>query len=212
MLAEFRQHMNRQKIFKTFGQHHDLVYFGDIKTDDDIEPIKGITYGKKREDRHYMHGNVHGHEVSVLERTTTLYHPHHDSDEYIWTMLQIDTQVSLVDHLYIDAHRYDELLYKNVFAKFAKLRQANDILARSSNPDFSNHFRVYITSEHASYLLTLLTPEVQDKLITSYPAHDIELDESLLRVYINKAIDSQNELELLLEEAQWLTALIANDY
>ena len=202
MITKIKKQRKTDKVFQRFADEADIVYFGKLEEEDDIDPVRGITFYRDRKDRNYMHGTIHERDVTVLQRTVTrtIFKP--QPEEYTWTIVNVGLREPTPD-MFVDAHHYDKQMYKNIFAKFARLRFSNSLLS-SLNHSFTDHFQVFMPSEEVQHTEHYFNQIVMQTMLQQFPNFDVEITRNDLLVYFNDVPDRPEIIHQMVAEATWL--------
>lgn len=196
-----------RKVFHTFAENYDLVYFGHVNAeDDDHRLVRGVTTSAKHRDSHYCVGTIHGHDVIVLEREDELRlasdaRPH----KYRWIIMQIDLRGHHdLSHVFIDGKHHNDTFYRTLFAKFARLLKVDHGLLAGYDPLFPKRFTVYTPPDNTDRFPELLSPEAAATLAHHFGHFDFEWFEDEIIIYSTGHPVSKHLLEHMLKSGIYL--------
>ncbi|MFZ1458980.1 MAG: hypothetical protein WAT17_03815 [Candidatus Saccharimonadales bacterium] len=203
-LRLFAQH-DAKKVFKHACARYDLVYFGNVSQHtDEHQMVRGFTLSPSHVDRHYCVGTVGGVDVILLERMDTVSFPDKPSRSFIWTILQIDLKRRLPTHILLNSHRYDDILYAHLFAKFHELRQFSPQHLIGHDAKFADTFRIYALPQHADDVMTMLRTDTTSVLAHHFGAFDYEAYGEQLIIYAPTSSPGDNTIEQMFKAGIWL--------
>lgn len=203
MIQKFGKNKDSIRVFKEFADIADLVYFGNIKDEDDIEPVRGITLTPKRRDKNFIHGTVNGYDVSVLLREAKVEDHKDHTETHTWTIVKIDLDLHEAPHVFVDGHHYGNHVARFFFTKFSMLRNATSVLG-TINKSFCDFFVPYAASEGAFMISGYFSDFVMQRMLMLYQRIDVELYEGDLYLYYNGEPQNVQTLRTMLDEALWL--------
>lgn len=209
MLQTIRNHHNVKSIFKQFAEIAEIVYFGDIRTDDDARIYKGVTYAPNCSDTNYCHGTVNDYDLTTFVRKSTHMLPRGDSIATESTIIAIHLKMGGFPHIVLDSRKHDGKFYQSLFNRFPRLRRAGSLLSQM-NQSAAHYFDMYINPENNIKLNTLIDDAVLQRLITSFTKYNVEIDDNMLYVFKPGSPATLRELKDMFAEALWLAETIEN--
>lgn len=207
MLKTIRNHHNTKGYFTEFADRVELVYFGDIKQDDDAHIYRGATFSPISKDSHYCHGTVNGYDLTTFSRRST--HTLHTGETTTanWTVIAIHLKTSALPHVVLDAKKHDKIFYDALFTRFPRLRRASEVL-NHLNVSASQYFDMYVRPDGSMTSELLLDDMVLERMIMNYSRFNIEIDDNMLYVFKQGDPISAKELRDMLDEGLWLSEKI----
>lgn len=199
--------LTSRKVFRTFAEAYDLVYFGHVSAQDDAHRlVRGVTTSAKHHDSHYCVGTIHGHDVILLEREDELKlatdaRPH----KYRWIILQVDLHGQHdLSHVFIDGRHHNDTFYRTLFAKFARLLKVDHGLLAHYDKLFTERFTVYTPPDNTDRFPTLLSSEAAATLAHHFGHFDFEWSQDQVIVYSTGRKASRHLLEHMLKSGIYL--------
>ena len=209
MLQTIKTHHNVSNYFKQFADKAELVYFGNIISDDDAHIYKGASFAPNAKDAHYTHGTRNDYDLTVFTRRST--HRSHSNETALteWTVCSIHLKTSGLPHLLLDSQKHEKAFYQSLFLRFPRLRKATQMLA-NLNASAGFYFDLYALPEHNMTISVLLDDMLLQRLISSFAAYNVEIDDDMLFVSKRGNPISAHELDKMLTESLWLAEIIEN--
>lgn len=196
---------NSRKVFKAACDRYDLVYFGNVSQhSDEHQMVRGFTLSPSHVDRHYCVGTVSGIDIILLERMDTISFPDKPSKSYTWIILQIDLKRRLPAHMLLNSHRYDDIVYAHLFAKFHDMRQYSPHSFASHDAKFAETFRTYAPPQHIDDVMSMLRPETTRVLSHHFGNFDYEAYGDQLIIYAPTTSPNNQTIEQMLKAGIWL--------
>lgn len=196
-----------RKVFHSFAESYDLVYFGHVSAEDDEHRmVRGVTTSAKHRDSHYCVGTVHGHDVTLLEREDELrLSSDAHSHKYRWIILQVDLHGHHeLSHVFIDGKHHNDTFYRTLFAKFARLLKVDHGLLSRYDPLFTERFTVYTPPDNTDRFPELLSEEAAATLAHHFGHFDFEWFEDQVIIYSTGRPASRHLLEHMLKSGIFL--------
>lgn len=190
---------------KQFIKRFDLVYFGRVDHRyDEHAVVRGVTASAKHSDKHFAVGNIKGRDVSILERTNTLFFPGKGEQSYTWVIVQVDLKRRYdIPHIFIDAHHHDEVFYANLFINFANFHNAQSVFINHDSA-FTERFKLYAPSDRFDDLPHAITPEMTSMMAHHFSKFDYELQSETIYVYSSNQSISERDIERMARIGLWL--------
>ena len=207
MLKTIKQKRSFADARKRFAEVHELVPFGSLKSTDDIQRPRGVTFSRDSSDSNYMHGNSNGYEVTFLTRTAQ-HGPTLDNREQAdWTVIAIELHSQVLPHVIFDNKKHDRKFYKSIMARYPRLRLANPVL-HSLNESAAFYFDVYCTPEASLELGAIFSDEILQRMTFHYGKFDVEVYSNQLFIFARGTHYSFAQLQDMQSEALWLASRI----
>lgn len=190
---------------KQFIKRFDLVYFGKVDHRyDEHAVVRGVTASAKHTDKHFAVGNIKGRDVSILERSNTLFFPGKGEQTYTWVIVQIDLKHTCdIPHIFIDAHHHDEVFYANLFINFANFHNAQGMFI-NHDPAFNDRFKLYTPSDRLDDATKVISPEMTSMLAHHFSKFDYELQSDTIYVYCSNQSIGEKDIERMARIGLWL--------
>jgi len=205
----FMQSARVKKVFKDACERYDLVYFGFVSQHkDEHEMVRGFTLSPSHVDQHYCVGTVASRDMILLQRTETVSFPAQPSKAYTWTVLQVDLRRNDVVHTFLNSTDYDEIIYKQLFAKFQHMSQVNPGILVGYDAQFLNKFRVYASPQRLDEVLRQLRPEIAAMIGHHFAGIDVEYYGDQLILYIQTNSPTKQDIDNLMRLGVWLAEQI----
>ena len=209
MLKTIRGHHNVKGYFQEFAEVSEIVFFGDIKKDDEAHIYKGVTFSPTAKDSNYCHGTVNEYDLTVFTRKASHSLHNETASNCEWTVLAVHLKMGGLPHFVLDARKHDRKFYQSIFTRFPRLRRASNVL-NQLNQSAAHYFDMYIRPENNLFVSQFLDDSILQQLISNYSKYDIELDNDMLYVFKPGQPISVKELKDMLGEAMWLAETIEN--
>lgn len=198
------------RIMREFAHKFDLVYFGRVHhLDDDHQMVRGITLAADHQDGHFMVGNYKGYDITALQRTVPMSHPHHGSRSYRWTVLQVDLKNHQMPHILITAGHQDRIFFDNMRIKLATFQQVPG-KNLSTSDEFDHHFKIFAGADALDDLPVILSPGLCATILQYFKHFDIEIQADQVIVYTAHSLITSAILQEMLREALWLASQLDN--
>lgn len=188
------------KILSEFAKNHDLVEFGDIKENDELNALRGVTFHRSVDDKYYAFGSTKDREVALLYRDFAF---HKDKTTYSWVILATKLKVYDIPRLFIDAHQADNDLYAHLIEVLGTMSHVSEAM-NVNNPSFTDHWHVFSRLQDSYLLDHFLQPAVTQGLYEHYQNMSFEVDRDHLYAYIDASLLSSRKLEAMLSACLWL--------
>lgn len=194
-----------RKLFRAACERYDLVYFGAVsQRSDEHQLVRGFTMSPRHVDRHYCVGTVSSHDVILFQRTNTLSFPDKPSKAYTWTILQVDLRARQPAHVLLNGHRYDAMVYNDIFAKFQGYCQYTEQMFAGHDPLFLQSFRVFGAPQYIDHILSMLPLATTSVLAHHFRTFDYEVYGDRLIVYHAGSSPTEATLEMMFRAGIWL--------
>jgi hypothetical protein len=199
----FKRSHSSGKMLKRFAKMFDLVYFGSVsQQDDDHKVIRGITASSHHKDEHFIVGTVHGRDVTLVERTTTLGKPDQTEKVYTWVIAAIPLDIIDIPRIFLDGAHHDDVFYAHFFTTLANFHNVNPLLV-GHDTLFHQRFKTFGPADRQQYISELLTSNVTSMLAHNFADFDYEITEEEVYVYSNKP-SSEQTIEKMVRVGLWL--------
>lgn len=193
-----------KKIIKQFAHKFELVYFGFVDPrEDEHELVRGITLSTTHRDNHYTVGSFRNHDLTLVERQTTLTFPGKPERKYTWLIMQIDLRRRGLPHVFFDAHHHEEVFYANFFLKHAHFEDATGLFARH-DPAFSRSYKVFAERTTFDEVWSSIKPELTAMIAHHFRQFDYEIRDDKLFVYASNVMVTAHLLQEMLRVGCWL--------
>lgn len=202
MIESLREKRRLKSVFDEIANAYDLVYFGQTSMHESDDPVLGVTFDANAKDDHFMHGSINDYEINLLHRSVELSHPALTAANFDWTIVRVRLKTDDLPHIFIDAHAYDEVLYKHIFAKFQKLKAVTGDLLK--NVSFKEHFSVFSTPDTGSKINHYFDDTAMQHMLENMSNIDIEIDDNELILCRNGAPQQRRQVDELINQAMWL--------
>lgn len=198
-----------KKLMRDFAHKFGLVYFGTMNArQDEYEMVRGVTLSTDHQDKHFIIGNYRGYDVTLLQRSVKMSHPHHGSRHYKWSVVQIDLKRRRVPHMLITTSAHDRIFFDNLQIKLANFQQVNPNLL--ANKQFAHRFEVFAVTEGLDELPTVITDDLMSALAHYFRNFDVELFDDQVIVYTSQPRVTNILLQEMLREGLWIAEHLDN--
>lgn len=196
---------NSGQAIRKFIKRFDLVYFGHVDHRyDEHAVVRGVTASARHVDRHFAVGNIKGRDISILERTNTLFFPGKGEQHYTWIIVQVDLKVGMeIPHIFIDAHHHDEIFYANLFVNFSNFHNAQSLFT-NHDPMFNKRFKTYTPKDKLDDVRHVMTTEITGMLAHHFIHFDYEIQNDTLYIYNSNAEVHEHDIERMARIGLWL--------
>lgn len=203
MLKKIKKTRSEHKIFQSFAENKQLVYFGTVE-DKDHAVVQGATFSTNRHDEHFMHGRHNGFDVSILKRTASYQSPKSAADKHTWLVIQVENLDISLPFVFINAREHSWNYYNQLHAKYPTLKEISQSF-KSLNPNYTQSFRTYCKLSSTHFAHEFLHDTLMQQLAYYYPTHDVELEGSSLRIVVPfPDVISHKSIDSALSQALWL--------
>lgn len=192
------------KALHEFSKIHDVVDFGHLAHEDDIEPLKGLSLTKDRRDLYYAHGNIEHREISLLARQFSLKSSVRDEYEpHLWAIMRIRLDVSDVPRIFVDAHQAGNDIYSHYHTLLGQLKNVDHIV-KETNTSFSSSFHVFTELSRVLDLESYLTDTFMQNMYMYFQGISVEMHDSHIYVYSENSTVTVKKLTKMLDALLWL--------
>lgn len=196
----------RRKLYTTFAEKLGFVYFGYVdQRGDEHRLLRGMTLSPTHRDDHYMIGNFHGYDTTIVERVDTIRQTGAADLEKSWLIMSVDLHSKRdLPHIFIGHADHSAAFYRHILTKFNKLQRLHPGSVSTYDPAFGAHFNVFTTPTYFVYVEQLFSGDLHRQLVTHFPQFSYEMIETTLYVYSEQAKPSDDLLSKMLQCSVWL--------
>lgn len=195
-----------RRIFADFADKTGLVYFGYVdQRNDEHRLVRGLTASARQHDNHYCIGSYDNYDVTLVDRTDTLYFPGKSPKPQHWTIMAFDLHRPVdLPHLFLGLHTHGEAFYAQLFTKYPHFNQVPLTTALGYNTNFLQHYAVYATPTQALSASRLFNPAITAIIAQHFNGLTIEINDNCLYVYAEHQRASSALLERMVKYGVWL--------
>lgn len=196
----------RKRIFDIFVKNVGFVYFGSVDQHmDDHKIIRGFTVSSSHRDSHYCVGSIGDYDVSVVDRTDSVWQPNGSENLVNWLIMafELKTKVEL-PHFFLAAHNNDMKSYSTLFTTFPNITELKLGTFEDYDPEFTSRFSLFSAAAKAIEVEKLF-PSKSTRVIAAHlwPL-SVEQTDNILYVYADNAKVTTNLLDSMLKNGLWL--------
>ncbi len=201
--SKIRRKPNNKKMILSFAERCNLVYFGFVsQLDDEHRMVRGLTVSTKHQDHHYCIGTYHGYDVVFVERSDTLLTSGH---AHTWHILGFDLkQAADMPHLFIGSSTHGLGFDSLLKAKYSFMTPVNLGVLAPYPAEFTSHFNIYSIPTQAITAEQLIDTDMAQMIGSHFKGLVVEIIDSYLYVYSEKAYLSGSLLDTMIANGVWL--------
>ena len=173
LLLAFRRQQKNIEAFRLFAAKHEAIYHRELEP----KNIQGAIYnlGHSSTINNQFIWNMNGKKLSVYRYDYVVGHGKNKSHKK-YSVIEAELDKSL-PHILLDSTHNDFFGQKSIN------RFLDDDYSYELEGDFNEHFKLYTAFPSQSEALAILTPDVMQALITHAPQADLEIVNTVVRIF-----------------------------
>lgn len=195
ILNKFNSVRGVKSIINQLCDVQELVYFGPISHHDDIDFIKGMTYGHSIRDNHYCYGTLNGVNVSLCVRSTINKSKAGKKSESNWTLVAVDLEANFNHNFVLEPRNQMTEFYEQLTIKYPLNKRFSDTDAI---------FDLHISPQQEPFISQVFYGENRSYLEVNYPDYIFEAQSNKLIVMQAGQPTSLDQLNRMLSAGLWL--------
>jgi len=198
----------RKHIVTRFTDKAGLMYFGTVSQHfDEHRVVRGFTVSESHQDDHYSVGTVSGYDVTMVDRSDTVWEKDGSISVQSWMIMAFDLKTKQdLPHFFIGARNYDPKPYEVFFKTFPTITEVSLGTFEDYNSEFTSRYAVYSRPNMAIKTQRLLPASSARVMGAHFWPMSIEQNEHVLYVYSSSQHVTLGLLETMLENGLWLAA------
>ncbi len=194
---------NNKKLITSFAERCNMVYFGFVsQMSDEHRIVRGLTVSTKHQDHHYCIGSYRGYDVVFVERTDTLLTSGH---KHTWHILEFDLNTTVdLPHIFIGSSTHGNGFHSLLNAKYSAMIAAPLEHDTSYPSSFTSYFSLYVKPSQMMKSELLIDPGTAEMIGKHFKGLVVEIHESSLYIYSEKAHLSAHLLDTMIANGTWL--------
>jgi len=200
----------RRHIVDRFTSKIGMMYFGTVSQhEDEHEMIRGFTVSHSHEDNHYSVGTVGGYDVSLVDRSDSVWNNDGTMSVQNWMIMafKLKTKQNL-PHFFIGARGHIDKPYETFFTTFPNFHPTHLGTFEDYGADFIGKYALYSRPNMAIMTERLIPPSAARTISGHFWPLSMEQNEHVLYVYSAGQKVTLQLLESILENGLWLAAHI----
>lgn len=195
-----------KKALVNFAKHHNLIYFGSVRSSNDEAPvIRGSTASTIQKDNHYSIGTHAGYDLALVDRTSLIGYEGYKALPHRWYVIQIDLKVAKnLPYIFVGTKQQTKAYYARVLSSHRDLRYLSLTSAAKQINAFHGQYAIMASPARMHILYRLFNDETIDMMATHRYPFAVEIEDESLSIITEAVKPSQQLLDKLLHYGLWL--------
>lgn len=196
-----------KRIFTKFTSKVGLVYFGFVdQHHDEHKVIRGLTVSSTHIDDHYSVGSVGGYNISIVNRSDSVWYSNKISHFNNWLIMSFDLHSKIpIPHLFIGAKNRDLRPFAALFSTFPNMKEL-EFDNNKYGQEFTNRFNIYGRPGKSFEIQQVITENMSKIIGAHLWPFSAEQHNNVLYLYSSGDKVTISLLESMIENGIWLSS------